>query len=101
MATHAKMGGALKLLKKESVEFLRLQFTDLLGSIKDVEVPQSQFEPALGGGVIFDGSSLQGFARGAESDLLLTPDLDTLRVFASKSFTASFLHRMILSRSTA
>ena len=81
MATHAKMGGALKLLKKESVEFLRLQFTDLLGSIKDVEVPQSQFEPALGGGVIFDGSSLQGFARGAESDLLLTPDLDTLRVF--------------------
>ena len=56
MATHAKLGGALKLLKKESVEFLRLQFTDLLGSIKDVEVPQSQFEPALGGGVIFDGS---------------------------------------------
>ena len=81
MATNAKFGGALKLLKKESVEFLRLQFTDLLGSIKDVEVPQSQFESALGGEVIFDGSSLQGFARGAESDLLLSPDLDTLRVF--------------------
>ena len=81
MATNAKFGGALKLLKKESVEFLRLQFTDLLGSIKDVEVPQSQFESALGGEVIFDGSSLQGFARGAESDLLLIPDLDTLRVF--------------------
>ena len=73
---------ALELLQKEAVEFLRLQFTDLLGSIKHVEVPLSQFESALGGDVVFDGSSLQGFARVAESDVLLSPDLDTLRIFA-------------------
>ncbi len=81
MGAQAERTEARKLLKREGVEFLRLQFTDLLGSTKHVEVPERQFGAALSGEVIFDGSALQGFARGAEADLLLHPDLETLRIF--------------------
>src|SRR5688572_18729989 len=63
------------------VKFLRLQFTDILGVIKNVEVPDRQFATALAGKVMFDGSSIDGFVRIEESDMYLTPDLDTFRVF--------------------
>src|SRR5690554_64543 len=69
-----------KLLKEHDVNFLRLQFSDILGQIKNVEVPRSQFEKALDGEIMFDGSSIQGFARIEESDMLLRPDLDTFLV---------------------
>ncbi len=65
----------------EKVHFLRLQFTDILGIIKNVEVPRSQFEKALDGEIMFDGSSIEGFTRIEESDMLLRPDLDTFQVF--------------------
>src|SRR6266581_204611 len=68
-------------LKKRHVRFLLLQFTDLLGVNKAVEVPSSQFERALAGEVTFDGSALEGFARVEEADALLVPDLATFRVF--------------------
>src|SRR3989475_10804992 len=68
-------------LKQRQVRFLLLQFTDLLGVNKAVEVPPSQFERALAGEVVFDGSALEGFARVEEADALLVPDLDTFRVF--------------------
>jgi len=68
-------------LKKRRVRFLLLQFTDLLGVNKAVEVPASQFERALAGDVVFDGSALEGFARVEEADALLVPDLDSFRVF--------------------
>ena len=67
--------------KKENVHFLRLQFTDIDGIIKNVEVPASQFEKALDGQIMFDGSSIEGFTRIEESDMLLVPDLDTFQVF--------------------
>jgi glutamine synthetase len=67
--------------KREDVHFLRLQFTDIDGVIKNVEVPASQFEKALDGQIMFDGSSIQGFTRIEESDMLLVPDLDTFQVF--------------------
>ena len=70
----------LDLAKKEGVSFLRLQFTDILGINKNVEVPESQFEKALDGDVMFDGSSIEGFVRIEESDMVLKPDLDTFRV---------------------
>ncbi|MBP1603204.1 MAG: glnA 2, partial [Acidobacteria bacterium] len=63
------------------VKFLRLQFSDILGTIKNVEVPDSQFADALNGLVMFDGSSIEGFVRIEESDMVLKPDLDTFRVF--------------------
>ncbi|MGD9897622.1 MAG: type I glutamate--ammonia ligase [Calditrichaceae bacterium] len=67
----------LKSVKENDVAFLRLQFTDIMGSNKNVEVPRSQFEKALDGEIMFDGSSIEGFARIEESDQLLQPDLDT------------------------
>ena len=74
-------------LKKRHVRFLLLQFTDLLGVNKAVEVPSSQFERALAGEVTFDGSALEGFARVEEADALLVPDLETFRVFPWDSGT--------------
>lgn len=70
----------LKTCKEKNVEFLRLQFTDIFGVNKNVEVPKSQFEKALNGEIMFDGSSIEGFARIEESDMLLNPDLSTFRI---------------------
>jgi glutamine synthetase len=70
----------LALTRRFGVDFLRLQFTDILGINKNVEVPRSQFEKALDGEVMFDGSSIEGFVRIEESDMLLKPDLDTFRI---------------------
>ena len=64
-----------------NVRFLRLQFTDILGVNKNVEIPRSQFEKALAGDILFDGSSIEGFVRIEESDMLLVPDISTFRVF--------------------
>ena len=75
----------LKTLKTEQVRFLRLQFTDVLGVAKNVEVPISQFDKALDGNIMFDGSSIEGFTRQEESDMLLQPDLETFRVFPAFS----------------
>src|SRR5687767_8602722 len=71
----------LDLATANNVRFLRLQFTDILGINKNVEVPASQFEKALAGDIMFDGSSIEGFVRIEESDMLLAPDLSTFRVF--------------------
>src|SRR5437870_5856398 len=72
-------------LKKRRVRFLLLQFTDVLGVNKAVEVPASRFERALAGEVIVDGSALEGFARVEEADALLLPDLASFRVFPWES----------------
>src|SRR5881392_338609 len=80
-ATAADTRDILDELKKRRVRFLLLQFTDLLGVNKAVEVPASQFEKALAGEVTFDGSALEGFARVEEADALLVPDLASFRVF--------------------
>jgi glutamine synthetase len=71
----------LEIAKQERVRFLRLQFTDILGAIKNVEVPEHEFERALDGHVVFDGSAIGGFFRLEESDMILLPDHSTFRVF--------------------
>ena len=71
----------LDLTKKLNVRFLRLQFTDILGVNKNVEIPASQFAKALDGDIMFDGSSIEGFVRIEESDMLLAPDLSTFQLF--------------------
>lgn len=53
----------LELAEAQQVRFLRLQFTDILGVIKNVEIPSSQFRKALQGDIMFDGSSIAGFVR--------------------------------------
>lgn len=70
-----------KLAHEENVKFIRLQFTDILGTIKNVEIPVSQLEKALDNKMMFDGSSIEGFVRIEESDMYLYPDLDTWVVF--------------------
>jgi glutamine synthetase len=67
----------LERVEREKVKFMRLQFTDILGVIKNVEVPDRQFEEALDGRIMFDGSSIEGFVRIEESDMYLKPDLST------------------------
>lgn len=76
-----KRAALLEFAARLGVKFLRLQFTDILGITKNVEVPDTQFAAALEGGVMFDGSSIEGFVRIEESDMFLRPDLDTFRVF--------------------
>jgi glutamine synthetase len=71
----------LEMCKKEKIRFLRLQFTDIVGANKNVEVPESQFVKALDGDIMFDGSSIQGFVRIEESDMHLKPDLDSFCIF--------------------
>jgi glutamine synthetase len=70
-----------RLAEEENVKFIRLQFTDILGTIKNVEIPVSQLEKALDNKMMFDGSSIEGFVRIEESDMNLYPDLDTWVVF--------------------
>ena len=70
-------------LQDRDVKFLRLQFTDLMGHNKNVEVPTSQFDKALDGEIMFDGSSIEGFTRIEESDMLLKPDYSTFLIFPS------------------
>ncbi|MBS4189333.1 type I glutamate--ammonia ligase [Bacillus sp. FJAT-49705] len=70
-----------RISQEENVKFIRLQFTDILGTIKNVEIPISQLEKALDNKMMFDGSSIEGFVRIEESDMYLYPDLDTWVVF--------------------
>lgn len=69
-------------VKEKNVRFLRLMFTDILGVVKNVEVPVSQLDKVLEGKMMFDGSSIEGFVRIQESDMYLIPDLETWLVFA-------------------
>jgi glutamine synthetase len=81
MAKEDTKAAILGRVEREKVKFMRLQFTDILGSIKNVEVPDRQFEQALDGKIMFDGSSIEGFVRLEESDMYLKPDLSTFQVF--------------------
>ena len=85
----------LKKVEDQNVKFMRLQFTDIFGITKNVEVPSSQFRHALDGGVMFDGSSIDGFARIEESDMYLRPDLDTFQVFPWLNNSGETVARLI------
>ncbi|MDR1941221.1 MAG: type I glutamate--ammonia ligase [Endomicrobium sp.] len=71
----------IHLVKENGVKFIRLQFTDVLGSLKNVAITSSQLEKALDNKCMFDGSSIEGFVRIEESDMYLRPDLDTFVIF--------------------
>lgn len=71
----------IQLCKEQDVEFIRLQFIDVLGIPKNVAVTSSQLEKVLTDGMMFDGSSIEGFARIEESDMYLKPDLDTFVIY--------------------
>jgi glutamine synthetase len=77
-------------VKEDSVKFISLQFTDVTGAVKSVDIPVARLEPALEDGVWFDGSSVEGFARIQESDMLLILDPQT---YAVLPWTAPELRR--------
>lgn len=71
----------IKLVEEEDVEFIRLQFTDISGNLKNLAVTAGQLEKALNNDCMFDGSSIEGFASVEESDMYLHPDFGTLEIF--------------------
>ena len=71
----------LNLVEEEDVGFIRLQFTDIFGTMKNVAITVSQLKRALDNKCMFDGSSIEGFARIEESDMYLHPDLNTFEIF--------------------
>ncbi len=71
----------IQLVEEEDVEFIRLQFADIFGNLKNVAVTTSQLDKVLDNKCMFDGSSIEGFVRIEESDMYLYPDLDTFEIF--------------------
>ena len=71
----------VRMVEEEDVEFVRLQFTDIFGVLKNVAITSSQLEKALDNKCMFDGSSVEGFVRIEESDMYLYPDYDTFEIF--------------------
>ena len=71
----------IRLVKEEDIEFIRLQFTDIFGQLKNVAITASQIEKAVNNQIMFDGSSIEGFVRIDESDQYLYPNLDSFVVF--------------------
>ncbi|ETI88515.1 MAG: glutamine synthetase [Clostridium butyricum] len=71
----------LKLVEENGVRFIRLQFTDIFGALKNVAITEKQLEKALDNQIMFDGSSIDGFVRIEESDMYLRPNLDTFVIF--------------------
>jgi len=71
----------IKMVEERDVKFIRLQFTDIFGKLKNVAITSSQLEKALNNDCMFDGSSIEGFVRIEESDQYLRPDLDSFTIF--------------------
>ena len=71
-----------RICKEENIKYIRMMFTDMLGMLKNVEIPVTRLDDALNNQVMFDGSSIEGFVRIYEADMFLHPDLDTFLVLS-------------------
>ncbi len=85
----------LDIAVRENVRYIRLQFTDMLGTIKAVEIPLNRLEDALNGKIIFDGSSIEGFVRIKEADMYLKPDFDTWLILPFEELSYGKVARLI------
>lgn len=85
----------IEIAKKENVRYIRLQFTDMLGTVKCVEIPFSKLEDALNNKIMFDGSSIEGFVRIKEADMYLYPDLDTWLILSFEDDSYGKVARLI------
>ncbi len=83
--SHYTKQDIIRLVEENNVEFIRLQFTDVFGTLKNVAITAKQLEKALDNKCMFDGSSVDGFVRIDESDMYLYPDLDTFSIFTWRS----------------
>jgi glutamine synthetase len=85
----------IAMAKKENVKYIKLQFTDMLGTIKSVELPVARLENVLNGKTMFDGSSIEGFVRIKEADMYLQPDLSTWLIMPLESSQYGNVARLI------
>ena len=74
----------IRIVREENIEFIRMQFTDIFGQMKNVAITASQVEKAVNNQIMFDGSSIEGFTRIHESDQCLYPDLNSFMVLPEK-----------------
>ena len=74
----------IRIVREEDIKFIRLQFTDIFGQLKNVAITASQIEKAVNDQIMFDGSSIEGFVRIDESDQYLYPDLKSFRIFPGR-----------------
>lgn len=81
----------LKIAKENNIRFIRLQFTDIFGQMKNIAITENMFEKVLSDGQMFDGSSIEGFVRIDESDMYLKPDFDTFEILPWKEGTARII----------
>ena len=84
----------LKMAREHNVKFVELWFTDILGKLKSYAIPVSELESAIDNGMGFDGSSVEGYARIDESDMMSVPDLDTFQLLALETPRRCSLARM-------
>ncbi|MDD3164668.1 MAG: glutamine synthetase beta-grasp domain-containing protein, partial [Oscillospiraceae bacterium] len=71
----------IRMVQEEDIQFIRMQFTDVFGMMKNVAITASQIEKAVNNQIMIDGSSIEGFVRIEESDQYLHPDLDSFVTF--------------------
>lgn len=81
----------LNIAKENKIKFIRLQFTDIFGQMKNIAITENMFQKVLTEGQMFDGSSIEGFVRIDESDMYLKPDLDTFTILPWKEGTARLI----------
>ena len=83
------------IIKENDISYIRMQFTDMLGDIKAVEIPASRIDDALNNKIMFDGSSIEGFVRIKEADMYLHPDLDTFLILPFEDSSIGGVARFI------
>lgn len=81
MKNHYKPRDIIKMVEDEDVGFIRLQFTDIYGTLKNVAITPNQLKQALNNEIMFDGSAIEGFARVEDSDMYLYPDVNSFEIF--------------------
>ncbi len=81
----------LKMVKERGVKYIHLQFMDILGQVKSVMIPHIMLEKALSEGILFDGSSIAGYATIDESDMRAVPDAKTFQILPDDPKTATII----------
>ena len=76
----AEIAAVMKKIEENDIKFVKLWFTDILGFLKSFSVPKEEIEKALNEGIGFDGSSIEGFVRIDESDMVAIPDPSTFAI---------------------
>lgn len=84
-----------EIIKENNISYIRMQFTDMLGDIKAVEIPTKKLDDALNNKIMFDGSSIEGFVRIKEADMYLHPDLDTFMILPFEDSSLGGVARFI------